>query len=35
MAMSGMDVIVVLDESGVARGVLSAAGVGDRLRGVS
>lgn len=35
MASSGADVVVVLDESGVARGVLSSAGVGDRLRGVT
>jgi hypothetical protein len=35
MAASGADVVVVLDEGGVARGVLSSAGVGDRLRGVT
>jgi hypothetical protein len=35
MAASGADVVVVLDEGGVARGVLSSDGVGDRLRGVT
>jgi Zn-dependent protease len=34
MAKAGADVIVVLDEGGVARGVLSSDGVGERLRGV-
>ena len=35
MAGSGADVVVVLDEGGVARGVLSSDGVADRLRGVT
>jgi hypothetical protein len=35
MASSGSDVVVVLDEAGVARGVLSSDGVGERLRGVT
>jgi hypothetical protein len=34
MAAAGADVVVVLDETGVARGVLSSDGVGERLRGV-
>jgi len=35
MATSGAEVVVVLDELGVARGVLSSDGVGERLRGVT
>jgi len=35
MAQGGADVVVVLDEGGVARGVLSSDGVGERLRGVT
>jgi CBS domain-containing protein len=33
MASSGMDVIVVLDDGGIARGVLTSAAVGERIRG--
>ena len=35
MASGDADVVVVLDESGVARGVLHSDGVGERLRGVT